>query len=172
MESGSRGPLSLNSEYLARTAFRGRFDPPSFRLALSRKDIGLATDLGREFDVPMPVANLVEQLSVQAVNRGWADKDTMITFQLQEETAGVTGAVLRTGPAIDTLFCDAMLHNVESPHRCGLPACFIPLVTLMLLHPTPSLRRVGEIPFPGAALGGSDGPQRWGGASRICAHST
>ena len=89
MESGSRGPLSLNSEYLARTVFQGQFDPPSFRLALSRKDMGLATELGREMDVPLPVANLVEQFSVQALNRGWADKDAMITFQIQEETAGV-----------------------------------------------------------------------------------
>ena len=70
-----------------RTFFRGLFEPASFALALSRKDIGLATYLGREFNVPMPVANLAEQIAIQGMNRGWGDKDSRITFLLQEEVA-------------------------------------------------------------------------------------
>src|SRR6266851_4923416 len=36
-------------------------DKASFALRLARKDLGLATELAREHNVPMPVANLVEQ---------------------------------------------------------------------------------------------------------------
>ena len=86
---GSLGRMSGLHEGIARTVFRGEFDPPSFALELSRKDIGLATDLGREFNVPMPVANLVEQIAIQGMNRGWGERDSSVTFLLQEEQSGV-----------------------------------------------------------------------------------
>lgn len=86
---GSLGRMSGLHEGIARTVFRGEFDPPSFALELSRKDIGLATDLGREFNVPMPVANLVEQIAIQGMNRGWGGRDSSVTFLLQEEQSGV-----------------------------------------------------------------------------------
>jgi hypothetical protein len=37
----------------------------------------------------MPVANIAEQIVIEAMNRGWADKDSSIPFLLQEEAAGV-----------------------------------------------------------------------------------
>ena len=86
---GSLGRMSGLHEGIARTVFTGEFDPPSFALELSRKDIGLATDLGREFNVPMPVANLAEQIAIQGMNRGWGARDSSVTFLLQEEQAGV-----------------------------------------------------------------------------------
>ena len=86
---GSLGRMSGLHEGIARTVFTGEFNPPSFALELSRKDIGLATDLGREFNVPMPVANLVEQIAIQGMNRGWGGRDSSVTFLLQEEQAGV-----------------------------------------------------------------------------------
>ena len=86
---GSLGRMSGLHEGIARTVFLGEFDPPSFALELSRKDIGLATDLGREFNVPMPVANLAEQIAIQGMNRGWSGRDSSVTFLLQEEQAGV-----------------------------------------------------------------------------------
>ena len=86
---GSLGRMSGLHEGIARTVFTGQFDPPSFALELSRKDIGLATDLGREFNVPMPVANLAEQIAIQGMNRGWGGRDSSVTFLLQEEQAGV-----------------------------------------------------------------------------------
>jgi 3-hydroxyisobutyrate dehydrogenase len=86
---GSLGRMSGLHEGIARTVFTGEFDPPSFALELSRKDIGLATDLGREFNVPMPVANLAEQIAIQGMNRGWGGRDSSVTFLLQEEQAGV-----------------------------------------------------------------------------------
>jgi 3-hydroxyisobutyrate dehydrogenase len=81
--------MSVLHEGIPRMLFRGQFEPASFALALARKDVGLATELGREFNVPMPVANLAEQIAIEAMNRGWGDKDSSITFLLQEEVAGV-----------------------------------------------------------------------------------
>ena len=48
MEAGSRMILGTQREGLERTVFRGEFEPPSFRQALARKDIGLANELARE----------------------------------------------------------------------------------------------------------------------------
>lgn len=89
MEAGSRGILGTQKEGLERTVFQGRYDPPSFRQALARKDISLANELARELNVPMPVANIVEQISIQIGNRGWGDLDTHVIYRLQEEAAGV-----------------------------------------------------------------------------------
>ncbi len=72
-----------------RTVLRGTFEPPSFALALARKNISLATELGREFDVPMSLANLAEQTAIEGLNRDWGDLDSSITFLLKEEAAGV-----------------------------------------------------------------------------------
>ena len=86
---GALGRMSSLHEGIARTVFKGEFEPASFALALARKDIGLATELAKEFDVPMPVANLAEQFAIQGINRGWGDRDSSVTFLLQEEQAGV-----------------------------------------------------------------------------------
>ena len=86
---GALGRMSSLHEGIPRTVFHGSFEPPSFLLSLARKDISLATELGREFDVPMPVANLAEQRAIEGLNRGWGDLDSSITFLLQEEAAGV-----------------------------------------------------------------------------------
>src|SRR5206468_275760 len=56
---------------------------------LAHKDIALANELGREFNVPMPVASLAEQIAIEALNRGWGDQDSSVTFLLQEEAADV-----------------------------------------------------------------------------------
>ena len=89
LESGSRGMLGSRIPGLARTVFKGKFDSPSFTLALFRKDIGLATGLGRQYVVPTAVADLMEQSVMQGMNKGWENKDWPITFLLQEERAGV-----------------------------------------------------------------------------------
>ncbi len=86
---GSVGRMGGLHGGLPATVFRGEYDPPSFALELSRKDIRLATELGREFNVPMPVANIAEQIAIQGMNRGWGPLDSSSTFQLQEEAAGV-----------------------------------------------------------------------------------
>ncbi len=86
---GGVGRLRDIHEGFPRTVFKGSFEPPSFALKLARKDIGLAVELAHEYDVPIPIAELAERRKVQAVERGWGDKDDQITFLLQEELAGV-----------------------------------------------------------------------------------
>ena len=86
---GAVGRMTVLHERLPRTVFRGEFDPPSFALSLAHKDLTLAMELAREFEVPMPVAEIVEEMSTEAMSRGWGDLDTNISFTLQEEAAGV-----------------------------------------------------------------------------------
>ena len=74
---------------LARNFLPGRFDPPDFALGLARKDVALACEVGREFDVPMRLANLVLQEMTEAMNRGWAARDSRSAMLLQEERADV-----------------------------------------------------------------------------------
>ena len=96
---GSLGRMNVLHEGVVRTLFRGEYEPPSFALELARKDIGLATDLGREFNVPMPVANLAEQIAIEAMNRGWGGMDSSVTIRLQEETSGVEVRAPHVDPA-------------------------------------------------------------------------
>ena len=86
---GALGRMSVLHEGVPRAWFRGDFDTVSFAHELSRKDIRLATELGREFNVPMPVANLAEQIAIQCANKGWGNKDSSVPFLLQEGMAGV-----------------------------------------------------------------------------------
>jgi 3-hydroxyisobutyrate dehydrogenase len=78
---------------LPETWFSGDFEPNwdkgFFSTRLMRKDVGLATQLAREFDVPMALANLAEQELVEAMNRGWGGDPTTKVRLLQEERAGV-----------------------------------------------------------------------------------
>ena len=69
------------------------FDPPAFALKLAHKDITLATELGRELNVPLRIATLVHEELTEALNRGWAERDSRIFMLLQEERAGVNIAV-------------------------------------------------------------------------------
>jgi 3-hydroxyisobutyrate dehydrogenase len=71
----------------------GTFDPPDFALRLAHKDVSLATALGRELDVPMPMANLALDELTAALNRGWGERDSRAAMLLQEERAGVQIAV-------------------------------------------------------------------------------
>jgi 3-hydroxyisobutyrate dehydrogenase-like beta-hydroxyacid dehydrogenase len=67
----------------------GHFDPPDFALRLARKDVNLAVEVGREFDVPMRLANLTLAELTEALNRGWGQRDSRVAMLLQEERAGV-----------------------------------------------------------------------------------
>jgi 3-hydroxyisobutyrate dehydrogenase len=69
------------------------FDPAAFALKLAHKDITLATELGRELNVPLRIATLVHEELTEALNRGWAERDSRIFMLLQEERAGVNIAV-------------------------------------------------------------------------------
>ena len=82
---GRRGTFEGLAEHL----LPGNFDPPDFALRLARKDVDLAVSVGREYDVPMRLANLALQEMTEAMNRGWGDRDTRVAMLLQEERAGV-----------------------------------------------------------------------------------
>ena len=73
---------------LPATWLRGNFEP-RFALALAHKDLGLALELARATDTPMPIASICEQEMAEAVARGWADRDASIFLTLQEERAKV-----------------------------------------------------------------------------------
>ena len=83
--TGRRGPFEGMAEHL----LPGKFDPPDFALKLARKDVDLAVSVGREFDVPMRLANLALMEMTEAINRGWGDRDSRVAMLLQEERAGV-----------------------------------------------------------------------------------
>ncbi len=74
---------------LPKVIFKGNFDRVSFALKLARKDLGLATELAREHNVGMPIANIVEQDMLEAIVHGLGDKDSSAAFTVQENRAGV-----------------------------------------------------------------------------------
>lgn len=74
---------------LADGFLRGKYDPPNFALRLAHKDVSLAVALAREYKVPMRIANMVLEEMTEALNRGWADRDSRSPMLLQEERAGV-----------------------------------------------------------------------------------
>lgn len=82
---GRRGTFEGLAEHL----LPGKFDPPDFALKLARKDVDLAVAVGREFDVPMKLANLALAEMTEAMNRGWEGRDSRVAMLLQEERAGV-----------------------------------------------------------------------------------
>jgi len=65
------------------------YEPAAFALRLAHKDVSLATQLGREVKVPMRLANSVLEELTEAMNRGWAEKDSRVAMVLQQERAGV-----------------------------------------------------------------------------------
>jgi len=73
---------------LPATYLRGNFDP-RFSLALARKDLGLALELARATDTPMRLSALCEEDMIEAIGRGWANRDASIFLTLQEQRANV-----------------------------------------------------------------------------------
>ena len=71
----------------------GAFDPPAFALSLAHKDLKLAMELGREIGVPMRISELVMQDFEEAMQRGWAGRDSRAPMLLQDERAGVSPRV-------------------------------------------------------------------------------
>jgi 3-hydroxyisobutyrate dehydrogenase len=89
LKGGAFGQGLLLTQVLPEIVFKGDFDTVRFALRLARKDLALATELARECNVPMAMAALAEQTLVEAIARGWGDKDFTAPFMLQEERAGV-----------------------------------------------------------------------------------
>jgi 3-hydroxyisobutyrate dehydrogenase len=89
IRGASFGQGLILSHMIPDVVFKGDFDAVRFALKLARKDVGLATALAREYDVPMPLASVGEQILIEAMARGWGDKDSTSPWMLQEEAAGV-----------------------------------------------------------------------------------
>lgn len=78
---------------MSRQFLPGRFDPPDFALKLARKDVALACEVGREYDVPMRLAHMALAELTEAMNRGWEGRDSRSAMLLQTERAGVEIAI-------------------------------------------------------------------------------
>jgi len=98
IRGASFGQGLMLSQMIPNVIFKGNFDTVRFALKLARKDIGLATELAREYDVPMPMAAVAEQIMMEALARGWGDKDSTSPWMLQEEAAGVVVRETKGGP--------------------------------------------------------------------------
>ena len=85
---GAVGRMHYLHEALPATMFRDTYTPAAFTLDLALKDLSLATELAREVDVPVPVAELVERMVVEGLDRGWGQLDNNVVVRLQEEAAG------------------------------------------------------------------------------------
>ena len=86
--ANSSGGSRRLTEKLPRFLFKGNFEP-GFATALAAKDVRLATDLGREYGIPMELSNLVDQRHVEAMLRGWGPEDSDAVCRIQEEKSGV-----------------------------------------------------------------------------------
>ena len=86
--ANSSGGCKRLTEKFPRFLFQGNFEP-GFATALAAKDVRLATDLGREYGIPMDLANLIDQRHVEAMHRGWGPEDSDAVARIQEEKAGV-----------------------------------------------------------------------------------
>ena len=67
----------------------GKYDPADFALKLAHKDVGLATALGRELGLPMRMCELAYAEMTEAMNRGWAGRDSRVVMTLEQERAGI-----------------------------------------------------------------------------------
>lgn len=97
---GLVGRMQMMHEEIPTAVFPGKYEPCVFTLTLLRKDLGLATALGRKHNVPLPVSNLVEQVVIEGINRGWGNgSGYVVTYQRQEEAAGVSLRASGVDPA-------------------------------------------------------------------------
>jgi 3-hydroxyisobutyrate dehydrogenase len=70
---------------------------------LLHKDVGLAVGLGREVGVPMRLANMAYEELTEAMNRGWATRNSSVGQLLQVERSGIEP------PAVDPQRVQAIL---------------------------------------------------------------
>ena len=89
VQDGAYGQGMLLKGTMPRMVFRGNFDRVTFTLKLAKKDLGLATEVGRELNVPMPIASMVEQDFLAAIANGLGDKDMTVAVTVQENRANV-----------------------------------------------------------------------------------
>ena len=88
---GMVGRMHVLHSQVPQNVFRNDYETDTFPLKLLRKDVGLATALGRNLNVSLPLAHVTEQKLIEGINRGWGDMSAYtVTFKLQEEAAQVS----------------------------------------------------------------------------------
>jgi 3-hydroxyisobutyrate dehydrogenase-like beta-hydroxyacid dehydrogenase len=70
------------------TTFKGNFEP-GFRIGLAYKDIGLALELGKEYDVPLPIGIAVKKDLEDTMSAGLTDKGVDAVILPLEKATGV-----------------------------------------------------------------------------------
>jgi 3-hydroxyisobutyrate dehydrogenase-like beta-hydroxyacid dehydrogenase len=89
VQDGAYGQGMILKGALPKMVMRGNFDRVTFALKLARKDLALATEVGREVNVAMPIATTVEQDFLTALAHGLGDKDMTAVVTVQEDRAGI-----------------------------------------------------------------------------------
>jgi 3-hydroxyisobutyrate dehydrogenase len=89
LRTSSFGKQLVLTSHIPDLVLKGDFDHPRFSLGLSHKDVGLALELADEVGAPMALASMAHEEIERAMDRGWADRDNLVTFLLAEERAGV-----------------------------------------------------------------------------------
>ena len=89
LRNAAFGKQLLLTHHIPELVFAGDFDHARFTLGLSHKDVTLALELAEEMGAPMAMAALAEQEIRRGIERGWAERDNLVTFLLAEERAGV-----------------------------------------------------------------------------------
>jgi 2-hydroxymethylglutarate dehydrogenase len=89
--ASSSGNNYLLEHWLPKKLFREDYEAgfTGFALDLMRKDIGLALEVGRELDVPLPEAGLAYQLFTQAKGLGYGRQDMTAISKLYQQAAHV-----------------------------------------------------------------------------------
>ncbi len=85
--SGSSGNTTSMHGY-PNGIFQRNFEP-GFALDLAAKDVGLATQLGRELRVPMEMSNIAQQRYIDGQNLGYGRQASGAVAIVQERRAGV-----------------------------------------------------------------------------------
>lgn len=87
----SQGAIGRQRTYekAATRMLPGKFDPPSFALRLVHKDMQLGLQLAKDFNVPMRLCALAGLEVAEALNRGWGQRDAMVSTLLQTERSGI-----------------------------------------------------------------------------------
>ncbi|MFZ5945439.1 MAG: NAD(P)-dependent oxidoreductase [Bacillota bacterium] len=62
---------------------------PAFSTAMLVKDLGLASDLAKELQVPAPVMSIVKEILQIAITKGLSDEDVCSVIKCYEEWAGI-----------------------------------------------------------------------------------
>lgn len=89
--ASSSGNSYILEHWMPKKLFREDYEAGfnGFALDLMRKDIGLALEVGRELDVPLPEAGLAYQLFTQAKGLGYGQQDMTAISKIYQSAAQV-----------------------------------------------------------------------------------